>query len=81
MYKTEHFQQRMNQRGIDQAMVDLVLGYGEATGDKVILNRRNAARFAKAARSLMKILDKGGVVVVAAGDTQLTTYNYQGRNH
>lgn len=81
MHRTAHFKQRMNQRGIDQAMVDLVLGYGEANGDKVILDRKNAARFATAARSLMKILDKGGVVVVAAGNTQLTTYNYQGRGH
>jgi hypothetical protein len=81
MHKTAHFQQRMNQRGIDQAMVDLVLGYGEANGDKIVLNRRRAGRLASAARSLMKILDKGGVVVVAAGDTQLTTYNYQGRSH
>ena len=81
MYRTAHFQQRMSQRGIDQAMVDLVLGYGEANGDKVVLDRKNAARFATAARSLMKILDKGGVVIVAAGDTQLTTYNYQGRGH
>jgi hypothetical protein len=81
MHKTRHFQQRMSQRGINQDMVDLVLSYGETEGDKVILSRKASARLMEAARTLAKILDKGGLVVVAAGDAQLTTYNYQGRGH
>lgn len=81
MHKTKHFQQRMGQRGISQDMVDLVLSYGETKGDKVILNRKASARLMEAARTLAKILDKGGLVVVTSGDAQLTTYNYQGRGH
>lgn len=81
MRKTRHFQQRMTQRGISQDMVDLVLSYGETDGDKVILSRKASARLMEAARTLAKILDKGGLVVVASGDAQLTTYNYQGRSH
>jgi hypothetical protein len=81
MYKTKHAQQRMSQRGISQDMVDLVLGYGVTDGDKVVLDRNASARLMRAARTLAKILDKGGLVVVASGDAQLTTYNYQGRSH
>ena len=81
MRKTRHFQQRMTQRGINQDMVDLVLSHGETDGDKVILSRKASARLMEAARTLAKILDKGGLVVVASGDAQLTTYNYQGRSH
>ena len=81
MQKTKHFQQRMAQRGISKDMVDLVLNYGVTEGDKVILNRKASARLMEAARTLSKILDKGGLVVVTSGDAQLTTYNYQGRGH
>lgn len=81
MHRTRHFQQRMSQRGISREMVDLVLGYGEAEGDKVILSRKASARLMEAARTLAKILDKGGLVVVTSGDAQLTTYNYQGRGN
>jgi len=81
MRKTRHFQQRMTQRGINQDMVDLVLSYGETDGDKVILSRKASARLMEASRTLAKILDKGGLVVVACGDAQLTTYNYEGRGH
>ncbi len=81
MYKTKHIQRRMSQRGISQDMVDLVLRYGESEGDKIILSRRASARLMAAARTLAKILDKGGLVVVTSGDAQLTTYNYQGRSN
>ncbi|QNK03772.1 DUF4258 domain-containing protein [Dyella telluris] len=79
MHTTKHFQQRMSHRGITKAMVDIVMSYGEAEGDKVVLNRRNSGRLLEAVRTLVKILDKGGLVVVTSGDAQLTTYNYQGR--
>ncbi|QNU15023.1 DUF4258 domain-containing protein [Thermomonas sp. XSG] len=81
MHKTKHFQKRMSQRGISRDMVDLVLSYGQPEGDKVILSRKASARLMEAARTLAKILDKGGLVVVASGEAQLTTYNYQGRGH
>lgn len=42
MNKTSHFQVRQNQRGISQQMVDVVMAFGESSGDKVILNKRLA---------------------------------------
>ena len=81
MHKTRHLQQRMGQRGINQAMIDLVLGYGENEGDKVVLSRKRSEQLREALRTLMKIVDKGGLVVVAEGDAQITTYNYTGRGH
>ena len=81
MNKSTHFRQRMSQRGITQDMVDMVMGYGELEGDRVVLTRKASARLAKAARTLVQILDKGGVVVVASGKSQLTTYKYEGRSN
>ena len=81
MKRSRHFSKRMAQRGISQHMVELVVQYGEMHGDKIILSRKASARLMQAARTLGKILDKGGVVVVASGDVQLTTYNYEGHSH
>ncbi len=80
MHKTKHFQQRMGQRGISQAMIDLILGYGDNEGSKVVLSRKKSEQLREALRTLMKIVDKGGLVVVAEGDAQITTYNYAGRS-
>ena len=79
MKRTKYFAQRMTQRGVSQAMVDLVMAYGDQDGDSVILSRKASAGLMQAARTLGKILDKGGVVVVASGQAQLTTYNFEGR--
>ncbi|ODT96595.1 MAG: hypothetical protein ABS82_03915 [Rhodanobacter sp. SCN 67-45] len=81
MNKTAHFQQRMGQRGISRDMVDLVMGYGKAEGDRIVLSRKDSAQLLAAARTLSKIVDKGGLVVVANGEAQITTYNYTGRKH
>ena len=40
MAKTRHIHQRMNQRGIQQAMLELVKQFGTDTGDKTILNQK-----------------------------------------
>jgi len=81
MKRTGHFSKRMAQRGVSQDMVELVVQYGEMEGDKIILSRKASARLMQAARTLGKILDKGGVVVVVSGEAQLTTYNYHGHSH
>lgn len=81
MTKTKHIEKRMGQRGISGDMLDLVLNYGEETGDKVVLSRRGAAKLLRDFRTLMKIVDKGGVAVVVQGDALVTTYNYSGRGH
>lgn len=81
MQKTKHIEKRMSQRGISSAMIDLALKYGEESGDKVILGRRSARRLLEDLRTLMKIIDKGGVAMVAQGDSLVTAYNYEGRSH
>lgn len=83
-YKTtKHADARQSQRGITSAMVDFVLNNGIAENDKLIIGRKEALQLLAAIkeeeRLLMKILDKGGVVVVADGDTVITTYNRTSR--
>ena len=78
MRKTIHFQQRTSQRGIPHEIAHLVYTYGEAKGDKLILNKKSIQSIlqdmGKFRQTLMKALDKGGVVVVAADDMLITTY-------
>ncbi len=83
MQPTRHIQQRMSQRGVTQGMVSLVMEYGTQEQGRYILGRKEALALLAAKREeeriLMKILDKGGVVVVAADGTLITTYDYSGR--
>lgn len=80
--KTKHIEKRMSQRGINQAMLDLVLRYGEeGRAGRVFLNRKSVSQVLKDYRNLMRILDKGGVEVVVEGDSLITAYNHQGRGH
>ena len=79
MKSSLHIIQRMNQRGIKQSMIDLVLEYGKPKGDKLIINKRDAQEilneFNLARKELLKILDKGGVTLVVNNDTMITAYN------
>lgn len=81
MQQTQHLKQRMSQRGISRDMIELVLTHGVPDQDKYILGRKEALRlledFQRSERLLKKILDKGGVVVVADGGALITTYNYK----
>ena len=83
MHSTHHVRKRMAQRGISGDMVDYVLCNGTPEKDRVIMGRKEALRMLeslqKEQRLLKKILDKGGVVVVADGDTIITAYNHYGR--
>ncbi len=81
MIQSLHVRQRMSQRGITREMVDLVLQHGEVKHDKAMLSRKDAqkllARMQQEMKVLKKVLDKGGVVVVAESDTIITAYNYE----
>lgn len=89
MAKTRHFQKRMNQRGINQEVVDIVkkFGFYTAEGDKCVLNKKgiDAALgcLDEHKRKLLKARDKGGVVVVDSGGYDITAYNLDSydRNH
>ena len=83
MQQTNHIQQRMSQRGISRDMVALVMAYGETSRDRHTLDRRGALKrleeLQKEERVLKKILDKGGVTVVAADGALITTFNRESR--
>ena len=84
MHATQHIQQRMSQRGVSRDMVELVLTHGRPGQDKYILGRKEASQrlelLQRESQLLKKVLDKGGVVVVAEGEALITTYNYAPRH-
>lgn len=79
---TTHGMARMNQRGITKEMIELVLEYGDYIQDKVILNSKKLKTLIKKASlnkksKLLKILDKGGLIVILGENNKLiTTYNH-----
>lgn len=79
MQTTQHAMQRMSQLGVTGDMVDFVLNYGFVEQDKYVLGKRQALELLndlkKRERLVKKILDKGGVTVVAQDDVLITTYN------
>ena len=76
---TIHAQQRMNQRGINREMMELVMEYGKIDLDKRVLGRKDAqsllTQMQEQMRVLKKIIDNGGIVVIAENDNWITTYN------
>jgi copper(I)-binding protein len=76
---TKHAAVRKSQRGISSTMVDYVLINGIDDKDKVVLGRKEILdileKIEDEKRLLMKMLDKGGIVVVAEGETVITAYN------
>jgi arginase family enzyme len=79
MHISRHADQRMNQRGISRRLVDFALRHGRVEGDKHVLDRNESRRLIDALeeelRLAKRVLDKGGVTVVAGGDTLVTAYN------
>lgn len=82
MHRTIHAGQRMAQRGITGVMVDLALEWGELQGDKCVLDKSAALerleRLKQEQRALLRVIDKGGLVVVTEGESIITTYNCNG---
>ncbi|MBM6582981.1 DUF4258 domain-containing protein [Microvirga sp. BT689] len=78
MIQTKHVQNRMNQRGIARAMVDLALAHGRCERDKYILDRRavdqRLEEIDRERKLLLKARDKGGIVVVADDNALITAY-------
>jgi len=76
---TKHMQKRMSQRGITGEMVELALQFGIVSGDRTALSRDDLEallhQLRRAQRITLKLLDKGGIVVVEAGGSLITTYN------
>jgi len=71
--------QRMSQRGITERMVEIVSDFGISQGDKCILDKKNIDALLKKMdrfrKDIVKVRDKGGLIVVEADDVHITAYN------
>jgi hypothetical protein len=80
MAMTKHIHARMTQRGINNAMLELVREYGSWSGDKCILTKKAAFEILEqhnaVRKNLIKIGEKGGLVLVEEGDSEITCYRY-----
>jgi hypothetical protein len=83
MRTTLHAGIRMSQRGIQGRLVEFALRHGRVEGDKRILDRNESRRLLEELneelRLVKRVLDKGGITVVADGDAVITTYNIDQR--
>ena len=80
MYETLHINQRARQRGITNRMIELTLEYGIVQADKIKLGTRRIKKLLRTHKhmkaDLLKIMDKGGLVVVVSGAAMITAYNW-----
>ena len=84
MFETKHIKKRARQRGITNRMIELTLEYGKCQGDKIRLGKRKIKELIRDKKKLtqelkselLKLLDKGGLVVVFSDETLITTYRW-----
>jgi len=81
MNETYHIQRRTRQRGITKEMIELTLEYGKRTGDKIKLGKRAIQDLIRKHKELkpklLKIMDKGGLIVVFVNSTLVTAYAWR----
>ena len=79
MLTTKHCQDRMSQRGLPKKLVELVLEFGDGSGDKLILNKKTTQKVIneldKIRKELLRIMDKGGITVAVDNNSLVTAYN------
>ena len=79
MKMTRHAVQRMNQRGINKNMLDMVMEFGTPHNGRYSLNKKEAnqviVRLQRMLNDLKRIADKGGITVVMENDTYITAWN------
>ena len=78
MIKTNHYQSRIQQRGVLQSTVDLAIAYGSKWGDKFILGKKQLrvvlAELDQLRKQVLKAVDQGGVVAVESEGCLITAY-------
>lgn len=78
MHISTHAHTRMNQRGIRKDLIALTLDLGEIDGDRYTLTSKIIDSELNELQHRIRLLDearqKGGVVVVAEGETVITAY-------
>ncbi len=76
--KTRHFQRRQAQRGITGEMLRLAYEYGARELDRIILDRKAVTQMIRELdglkKGLVRIADKGGIVIVADGGALITAF-------
>lgn len=87
MSKTRHIKTRMNQRGIDEQLIKLVLNFGasQIRGSicKYILSKKNIdktlQRIDKLRSQIIRAKDKGGIILVSNNNNgiKITTYRME----
>ncbi len=84
MHKTRHIQQRMSQRGITEAIINMVFDFGISDGDKITLDKKNcqllSKLFEQMKRTTDKMAEKGGYTLVASGESLVTVYRLNSFN-
>lgn len=76
MFLSVHAQQRLQQRGLTEMDIDLILQHGTETRDGYYLRRRDIAEAEKEFRKLINQLTRlAGKYVVVDGDTVITAYH------
>ena len=84
MYKTRHIHQRLNQRGITEAVLKILLNYGLEYGEKRTLDRKNWLELSDLFAHLKKVTDKmaekGGYTLVATKEALITVYRLDSYN-
>lgn len=84
MYKTRHIHQRLNQRGITEAVLKILLNYGFEYGEKRTLDRKNSLELSDLFAHLKKVTDKmaekGGYTLVATKEALITVYRLDSYN-
>jgi len=80
MQRTKHMTERMQQRGISQTIVDIVLAEGDwaQDGERFHVTRKHIDEVDRVLRRYLKELDRlrrrGGASVVIDGEVEITTY-------
>ena len=76
---SKHAVIRMGQRGIPGRLIELARKHGRIDGDRWILDLKEARAALDAVMAdrsaLLKVIDKGGVVVVEEDNTVVTAFN------
>lgn len=78
MRQSRHYQQRIRQRGIKEAVVELLLQFGFRDDDEIVLTKDAckliSESLAKIKRNLDKIAEKGGYKLIVRGNNLITAY-------
>ena len=83
MTATQHCIKQMHNRGITNAMIQMVQLFGYQVGDRVVMDKRQIkellAEINELRHQLIKMYEKGGVAVVEKNGRLITTFAIQDR--